>query len=66
MKYTILLIDNADVDNSRIMTVDESQKDLIEEILDFFDMYDGWEYTFFNNTHPIKDFSMPNTSKDKV
>lgn len=66
MKYTILLVDNADVDNSRIMIVDENQKALIEEILDFFDIYDGWEYTFFNDTRPVKDFSTPDTSENKV
>lgn len=66
MKHTILLVDNADVDNSRIMIVDESQKALIEEILDFFDIYDGWKYTFFNDARPVKDFSTLNTSEDKV
>jgi hypothetical protein len=65
MKYTIFLYDYVDDDNNVVFIIDESQKPLVEEILDFFDGQD-WGYSIFPNTNKIKDFSAPDTSKDKV
>jgi hypothetical protein len=66
MKYTIFLYDYADDDNNVALIIDESQKPLVEEILDFFDDQRDWGYSIFPNTNKVKDFSAPDTSKDKV
>lgn len=66
MKYTIFLYDYVSVDNNAALIIDESQKPLVEEILDFFDGQQNWGYSIFSNTNGVKDFSTPDTSVDKV
>ena len=66
MKYTIFLYDYANDDNNVALIIDESQKPLVEEILDFFDGQKDWGYSIFTNTNKVKDFSAPDTSEDKL
>lgn len=66
MKYTLFLYDYANDDNNVTLIIDESQKRLVTEILDFFDGQQDWGYRIFPNTNRVKDFSAPDTSENKV
>jgi hypothetical protein len=66
MKYTIFLYDYANDDNNVALIIDESQRRLVTEIFDFFDGQQDWGYSIFPDTNRVKDFSVPDTSEDKV
>lgn len=66
MKYTIFLYDYANDDNNVALIIDESQRHLVTEIFDFFDGQQDWGYSIFPDTNRVKDFSVPDTSEDKV
>ncbi len=66
MKYTVLLIDCIDPEDSSVMIVDDKQKELLEEVFNFFGNYDNWLYTFIEGTEAVQDFTKEDTSVDEV
>lgn len=66
MKYTVLLIDCINPEDTSVMIVDDKQKELLEEVFGFFGNYDNWLYTFIEGTEAVQDFTKEDTSVDEV